>query len=135
IDFHNRGLIGAEIELQEVTAEVEKQLRKTDASGQQVEVTTKLQHALNLPYAIIYELAQPTRFSETSTVHDYLSNPVSVLSNTSASNMAGQWALLTYREHLYGSTRNNLSENGSFADLLTLHNNGSVTSAHSAFNF
>ena len=135
IDFHNRGIIDTLIQLQEVTAEVEKQLYKTDASGQQVQVITKLQHRLNLPYAIIFELPQPVRYSETSTVHDYLANPESVLSHTSASSMVGQWALLTYREHLYGSTRNNLLENGSFADLLTLHNNGSVTSAHSAFNF
>lgn len=134
-NLYNQGYITTDIEVQEVSAEVAKQLVKTDASGQQVNVTTKLQHKLYLPRYLPWQGLSPERFTETTATQEYLANVESKLAGVTAASMAGQWALLTYREHLYGSSYNNSLTPGSFADLLTLHSNGSVTSAHSAFNF
>ena len=135
ISLYNQGYLTTPLEVQEVSADVEKQLLKTDASGQQVQVITQQQHQLYLPPLIPWQGPQPTRFTETSAMHDYLVNPASVLNGASASNMAGQWALMTYRQHLYGDIYESSLENGSFADLLTLNINGTVISEHSDFNF
>ncbi|MDP5149759.1 hypothetical protein [Rheinheimera baltica] len=135
IQMYEKGYIDYNVGLTEVATEIEKDLIKTDASGEQVQIVTQVQHTLHLPPPFNWEGLEPKYFSETTTKLDFIVNPISILNGASPSSMVGQWAMLTYREHDYSPHLGNPNQIGTFGDILSLNDNGSVNSAYSDFNF
>lgn len=134
IEMHNRGEIDNFLYFPEELGVVEKRIKKTDATGKNVAVTTKIKRRMLVPAEWGWSESEIVRYSENTRVQPYLVNPASAINGAETSSMIGQWALSTYREDQNGGYESTPTS-GILADLLTFNNNGSVNSAYSSINF
>ena len=133
--MHERGEIDYYLQFSEEYGISEQSLVKTDASGNAVNIESTYLRRMIIPSEWNWNTEAPEAITKFTTQRDFLNNQPSLFNGKVASHVLGEWALFTYREHQYGRTQGNRLVEGTFADVVKLNNNGSVTSSYSNFNF